>query len=279
MRNNAIIRIIIFSIVIVILLGILLAGLGFGALMTHLNAEKTDYSTARAPTVLFPLEEVRNIQIDWAAGNIEIIAGDVDSIQVTESGSFSEQEAMAYKQAGETLYIRFKKETVTFDTFSVAHKDLTVTVPRDWVCQKLTLDVASANITVDTLTASYVNLNTASSDSVFKACHITDLDVNTASGSVEYQGILNTLDCDAASGRFTGVFDNTPSAINMDSASGDLDITLPRDSGFRVEMDALSGRFTTDFPVTTRGDSYIHGDCACEIEYDGVSGNVMVLMG
>ena len=37
MRNNAIIRIIIFSIVIVILLGILLAGLGFGALMTHLN--------------------------------------------------------------------------------------------------------------------------------------------------------------------------------------------------------------------------------------------------
>lgn len=279
MKRNAIARIVIFSIIIVLLLGILGTGLGIGMFMIDLDISNSDYTTAQTSTVLFSPEEINNIQIEWASGNIDIQAGDVDAIQVTESGSYREQNAMAYKQSGDTVYIIYQEPSIQIGFFSVTSKDLTVTVPRNWVCDTLTMDVAAADVTVDTISAKHVGIATASGDYRFASCAIDDLDIDTASGSIEYEGTLNSLDCDAASGRFVGVFSNTPRSIQMDSASGDLDITLPADTGFRVNMDALSGHFDSDFPTSVVNGSYICGDGACEIEFDGVSGGIRIRKG
>ena len=62
----------------------------------------------------------------------------------------------------------------------------------------------------------------------------------------------------------------------MDSASGDLDISLPENAGFRVTIDALSGKFHSDFPATQNGNSYFYGNEACIIDFDGASGNVRI---
>lgn len=279
MKRNAVARIVIFSIVIVILLGILFTGLGIGMFMVNLDFSDSDYTTAQTATVLFPLDEVKNIDIEWASGEITIQPGDVDAIHVTESGS-NDVQPMSYRQSGDTLYIRYSDVSFKLGFFSTASKDLTVTVPRNWVCEEISMEVASADVTVTELNARQFHVDTASGDYDFISCAIEDLDIDTASGSIEYEGTLNTLDCDAASGRFVGVFTNTPSVIDMNSASGDLDITLPADTGFRVSMDALSGSFNSDFPASvTNGQSYVYGDGACEITFDGASGGIRIRKG
>lgn len=279
MKCNAIARIIIFSIIIILLIGILLTGLGFGMYMIDLDISDSDYTTAQTATVLFSPDEIKNIQIEWASGDIIIQPGDVDAIQVTENGDYSDQQAMSYKQAGDTVHIRYQKDSIRINIFSISSKDLTVTVPRDWICKDLSLEVASADVTIDSLIARRVDVDTASGDYQFLSCSIGDLDIDTASGSIQFDGTLDTLDCDAASGRFTGVFSNTPECIEMDSASGDLDITLPAETGFRVNMDALSGSFHSDFTYNVNNNSYVYGDGRCEIDFDGASGSIRIRRG
>ena len=279
MKRNAITRIIIFSIVIVLLLGVLLTGLGLGMFMIDFDITDSGYTTAQAPTVLFSPEEVKNIQIEWASGRINIQTGDVDAINITENGSYSDQQAMTYKQSGDTVYIRYQKDSIKIGFFSATSKDLTVTVPKDWICGELAMDVASAEVTINAVTAQRVDVDTASGDYQFISCDIGDLDIDTASGSIKYGGTLNSLDCDAASGRFVGIFSNTPKSIQMDSASGDLDITLPENAGFRVNMEALSGHFDSDFPTNVVNGSYVCNNGDCEIDFDGLSGSICIRKG
>lgn len=276
MKRNATTRIIIYSIIIVILLGILLTGLGIGFFMVNFDFDGSGYSTAEQSEVSLSPSDIRNIEIEWASGKIDIQAADTDTITFYESGKYEENQQMVWKQNGDTLIISYSKPTVHFGFFSYSDKDLKVTVPKDWHCDQLSLDVASADLSLEALSANEVDLSTASGECEFLSCTIDDLEIDTASGSIYYQGSLNTLDCDAASSDFTGEFSNVPYRIQMDSASGDLDITLQDNCGFHVTMDALSGKFYSDYPAVYTGDHYIYGNEACDIDFDGVSGSIKI---
>ena len=72
------------------------------------------------------------------------------------------------------------------------------------------------------------------------------------------------------------VLTNTPKNIDMDCASGNVNITLPSDTGFIIRMDSLSGRYYSEFPTTISGSDYIYGDGRCEIEMDSLSGDIKI---
>lgn len=276
MKNNAIARIIIFSIVIVLLLGILLTGLGIGMFMIDFGSGSNAYATVEDSQVQIEPGDIRNIEIEWAAGNIDIQVADTDHIIVEESGTFSDSQKMVMNSSGDTLTILYAKPAFQIGFFSYTDKDLTVTVPVGWVCDDFSLEVASAKMTFENFQANKVDIDTASGACTFLNCNIGALDVDTASGAIRYEGTLNSLDCDAASGTFEGIFTVAPQRIDMDSASGDLDITLPEGSGFRVTIDALSGKFQSDFPTNSYNGSYTYGDERCIINFDGASGSVKI---
>ena len=277
MRNNAITRIIVFSIVIVILLGILLAGLGFGMFMVHFGTSASSHSVGSEGGSFYG-DDIRNLNIEWAAGNISIESADTDYITFSEEGRINAKtDQMIWEQHGNTLTIRYSEPTVKIGVFSSSPvKNLTIIVPEDWSCDQLDLEAASADLQIQELEANKVEISTASGNCDLINCMISDLDVDTASGSVHYTGWLDTLDCDAASAGFEGIFTNTPSKIAMDSVSGDLDLTFPEGCGFRVNMDALSGEFYSDLNVQYDGSRYTYGDQKCIIEFDGVSGSVQI---
>ena len=138
----------------------------------------------------------------------------------------------------------------------------------------LRADDAYADLTVNGLNAKDVELNMASGDSHFTDCVLGELSLNCASGEVTYTGTLYSLGCDTASGKVTAVLDNVPRTIEFDGVSADLDLTLPADAGFTVELDTLSGNFHSEFDTISRNDQYICGDGSCRISIDGVSGDV-----
>jgi len=226
--------------------------------------------------------QIREIDIEWAAGDITIEPADVDGIQISESDPSEPKYAMVWKQSNDKLTIRFCENTKLDFGFgitlnNVVSKDLTILVPMGWECESLEVDAASATLEVKNLVIDEVDFDGASGICKFENCTIKELDLDTASGDVYFTGSLDVLDCDAASASVIAVFDNAPSRISMDSMSGDLDITLHQGVGFTVSMDALSSDFISEFGYAQNRDgTYSRGDGKCRITLDALSGDLYI---
>ncbi len=302
MKTNAIIRIIVWSLVLVILAGILgtvlLARYAGSRLRKDFYATETilqehnnaftltpteENSTTVQNTQSFPAEEISKLEIVWVDGDITILAlPDIDVIRVQEEAVSDSRYQMQARTGGRTLKLQFAEERLMEFGFGINNgtyfsKDLTIEVPAGWICEELELDVAAADLTIHNLTIRQMDFDGASGTCDFVNCNVSDLDMDTASGDVTFQGTLNTLDFDAASASFLGELQNTPSRIDMDGMSGSLDIALPEDTGFALTMDGMSSRFTSDFHGTElRNGSHIYGDGRCRIQVDGMSVDVTI---
>jgi len=286
MKNNAILRIIIWSIVIVLLLGPLAGALGYSQFKRNRRSEVTPDSTrntqdGRENTVQYDASEIRSLNIQWAAGNITIQPdADIDTIQISERSVENSKHQTVYKKTGGTLTIQFSQDSIVGFGISIRDnlkKDLTILVPEGWECDKLEVEAASANLFLSDLTIRDMEFDGASGIAEYHNCILDSLDIDTASGDIHFHGSLHTLDIDAASASFYGDLLTTPDRIDMDSMSGNLELTLPEQTGFIVHLDGLSTDFSSDFETITRNDSHIFGDGKCEINVDAMSGDVKIL--
>lgn len=304
MKTNAIIRIVIFSLVIVVLAGILVGGIawqnrGYGWIsrldhhtedvsptaaehhedVSHTKGEDHDHISSAQSTS----EKIDRLSIDWASGTITIRPGDTDEILYEETGDFDSANAMVAKVSGSKLTIQYCKDGSFlkggFSFGGSLHKDLTITVPRDWVCRELEIDVASADLDIRDLTIHEFDFDGASGRCTLTNCAVGEMSLDTASGDVTFSGTLDTLDCDSASAKLQLELRNTPRSIDMDTASGSLTMVLPEDCGFTVSLDALSGRFSSDFATTTQNGHHIYGDGSCKINVSSMSGGVTIRKG
>lgn len=276
MKRNAIARIIIYSILILVLVGILAAALGVGTFMFQFGSGGTTVTEGKFS---IPEADINNLEIEWVAGSITIVRGETNEIIAVESAQGEIKDPMAYSLRGNTLKISYVKSGIRIGFHSTPKKDLHITVPMDWDCSRLSIDSASTDIEIRDLTADTLELNGASSDCILSDCSIGTLELDGASCNLNYSGTLDSLNCDGASTDITAVFTNVPNSINLDGASAELDISLPEDCGFRVEMDGMSNRFSSDFSTTSTDDCYVYGNGACKVEVDGMSTTVRIRNG
>ena len=225
-------------------------------------------------------DTIREIKIEWISGSVTVEPGDVQEITFSESGAATDKYKMVWKQSGDKLVIQYSKDSST-PGFGIhidkGSKDLSVIVPRGWVCDSLELEAASADLTVRDVIIREMEIDSASGTADFENCTVSSLDVDTVSGDVTFTGSLNELDFDAASASFTGVLENVPDKVKMDSMSGDLTLTLPEDAGFTVSLDAMSSDFSSDFPTVKKNKSYVCGDGHCKIDISAMSGDIAIL--
>lgn len=227
-----------------------------------------------------PAENVRELDIEWFSGEIKIYPGNTDRITVEEDGDISDKYAMVTRLDGDSLEIRFfQEERNVIGLHSIPDKDLTITVPVDWYCESLEIETASASVEVCDLEIGEVEFSGASGSCEFDNCNVDVLDIGTASGDVRFTGSLNILDCDAASANLFAVLSNVPSRMDLDTMSGDLEVTLPKDAGFTLSMDALSENFNTDFEITHKDGKLVSGDGSCRIRISALSGDVTIHKG
>jgi hypothetical protein len=297
MKTNAIVRIILFSLAILILLGILIGGLGIGTLVILLGESSVADAIEEVFTIddsvsvdgtgssgRYDASQINNLEINWVSGTIVIQPGDTDTIRFEESAVSDEKYQLSYKKSGDRLVIQFCEESHTSWKFGVninkdISKDLVITVPQHWICNSLEINTASARVEIRDLTIREVDFDGASGVFNLDQCIVDELDIDTASGDVEFSGELSILDFDAASANFYGVFLNVPKRMNVDSMSGDLDITLPENCGFSVSMDSMSSNFSSDFPTTVSNGNYVYGDQRCNININGMSSDATIRKG
>ena len=100
MKTNAIVRIVLYTIAILALSGILLAALGVREFSVHFEMGE-DREIMLAQEV--DPSQIRSIEIDWAAGNIQIQPSETANvIQISES-EVAEKDKMLCKISGSSF--------------------------------------------------------------------------------------------------------------------------------------------------------------------------------
>lgn len=287
MKTNAIIRIILFSLAILVLGSILFGVLTYDTYRVNFNLGRGRGTEIESVTeqidIEYVMRDVHNIEIEWVAGSITLQKDpNVNEIQVCESSPIDSKYTMVLKQSGQTLKIRFSEDDIGPISLGInadVSKDLMITVPADWECGSLEIDTAAAEVLIQDLTIDEFDFDGASGVCEIINCNVGELDIDTASGDVYFSGTLETLDCDAASADCSIEVTNIPRSIKLDGMSGDLELILPPDAGFTCTMDTLSGSFDTDFAFGMHNDTYICGDGDCNIKVSALSGAVSILKG
>lgn len=284
MKTNAIVRIVLFSIAILVLGGILAGGM-----LIYTFSVNTDWvqvgefmggfiasndGTVASSGKVSP-SDVKNLEIDWTSGSVTIHRAEVDTISFAETPGLDENQKMIWKLQGNTLVINNSRYRVVIGISK--SKDLIITVPMDWNCGELEIDTVSAHITVDSLTAQDVAVSAVDGKCDFTGtCAIDDLNIETVNGDVLYKGTLKKLEYEGVNADFRGTFTAAPSKLNLNSVDGDIEVRLPDDTGFTAVLDTVSGNFTSRFPTTNSGNRYVYGDGSCVIEIDSVSGDLTI---
>ena len=287
MKGNAIVRIVIYGLLIGILILILIGTLGYDLYFSNIRLNWNDSPVpAEAPLPINQQEiytQIQNIEIDWVEGTISIHPSDsLDHISISEVSIDENTPRMICSRNGQTLKIEFSEENERFHLFGnnkSVSKDLVIRVPKNWNCNNLEIDAAATDVNIQDLTIRELDFDGASGNLILDHCNITDLDIDTASGDIEFVGTLDNLDFDAASAKFYGEFYNSPHSLKMDSMSGDLELVLPEYTGFELNMETVSGSFDTDFTFGKHNDLYICGDGNCKIKVSAMSSDVSILKG
>lgn len=273
MKGKAIARIVLFSMIALVLLCVLLAGLGLSSFAKPVSPQVVSVQSTGSEHEFAP-GEVSSIFISWASGDIDIQPADQDTVTVSEERSGGS--SMVVRHRGSTLEIEAGESKWGIGFGKSTQKDLTVRVPRDWLCQRLEVSVASADVSVENMSVTSVALNTASGDCAFTDCVVEKMHVITASGDLDYIGTLQRLEWKGASADCNLRLSDAPASIEMNTASGGLNLALPDNCGFTLDRSSLSGVFQSDFATTTENDKIVCGDGACQITFSSLSGNINI---
>ncbi len=284
MKGNAIARIVLFSIAILVLGGILIGGM-----LLYTFAVNTDWNevfdfaggffassdgTVASRGEVDP-SQIKNIEIDWTSGSVTVQKGNVDTITFAETPGLDENQKMQWRVKGDTLEIDCSKYKVIIGI--TKSKDLVVTVPTDWDCRDLEISTVDADITVNSLAAEEVNISAVDGKCDFTGiCTVGDLSIETVNGDITFVGDLMKLDCEGVSADFRGTLISTPHSIILSTVSGNVDLLLPENAGFTARLSTVDGKFTSDFDTVVSGKRYTCGDGKCTIEIEGVSGDITI---
>ncbi len=261
-------------------------------------------------------QPVRDLEIDWASGQVIVRAYEGEGLRFSEGlsskmGSYTpdtqdippeyapdSDSALGYQVVNGTLTIRAEQDTWSFlDINRSPSKVLLVLVPQGEL-NRIEINNASALVKLEGLTVESAELDTASGDILLENCKVTALSVDSASGDCEVTGEVKHFEIDTASGdaKLKGsveevemetasgdlllTCENTPREISFSSASGYGDITLPENSEFTAELDTASGDLSvSDFTVRMEDGVCIVGSGEADYEFDTASGDVTIRSG
>lgn len=245
-----------------------------------------------------PKDDVREIDITWLAGSVDISVEDdataKNEVIGTEefSGGAREDFKMTWQMDDGILRIGYGK--VVWGLFGCANygdKRLSLKLPTSLAksLETVSVDGASGDYNFSGITCKTLDVTMASGQVHGVNLSADNVDLDIASGTVSLSGeFANSVDADLASGD-VGVecFNKCPASMDFDLMSGRIDLGLPKGSGFKVDLDKVSGNFDCAFPgqwgwsdqddaPNGSPDIYMAGDGANSLKVNMTSGNVNV---
>lgn len=181
-------------------------------------------------------ETVTSIDIEWPYGEVRIQSGDGTGIQMSDEAPIGAKEAVFRVTENHCLKVEFG-----LDAKQEIPKTLYLTLPMDMDLKKLEVETKSAEV------------------------YISDLPMEIGKVEVETE-----------SGSLTASFLTAPGSLDLETVSGDLDITLPENCGFTAALETASGHLTTDYNARKVQNGLIYSSGACKIQAETQSGDLNI---
>lgn len=304
MKNSALLRIIIWSVVLVILLavaGLAIGGffgvdsiIGFGGISVGNTYRYSDPDSYLIGEFSVESASIKEIELDWIAGSVNISVGDGDEIVVSEKGFGNEDERLRYRIKNGKIDIKFRKNGIRLA--KGLSKDLNITLPAGTDLDELDIDMVSSSLDIDAdLTIDDISIDAVSGririacvksdeidiENVSGGISVSDvttrkLSVDNVSGNIDFRGTAEIVDIGSVSGGFTADFPAAPKEIDIDTVSGGGRITMPKDKGIDVDCDGVSGRVWVWGEKCPKSGGFKIGDSYTKLKVDTVSGDVTV---
>lgn len=301
MKTSAIIRIVIWSLVACLLVGVLYIGLtggfngfsiGFGTSYSYKNADRYQIGSGQTDG-----SDIHTIEINWARGKVRVQSGEGAAIRWDETSdhALKDSQRVHYLAENGVLKLQFR-DSSWFHLGNSPAKELTVTLPAGANVKLLEIDNASGGMALENLTIPVVNLETVSGDITAENIQGDSLDLDTVSGDIKTSGVvMASVEAESISGDFTlsGEIHNwnwetvsgaasltsaiCPREINTDTVSGDIKLAIPENDGFTAHYDGASGNLNSDFPIIGQDETYIYKDGSASFSFESVSGDIQIL--
>jgi len=241
-------------------------------------------------------EEIHSLEINWMSGEVKISAYDGEVITFSETGAKTEDQKMRYLAERGVLRIQYQASGINIGW--PASKTLEVKIPRG-MAQNLKngdvelaganatlnglgfasfeIETASGNVTATDSAFARLEADTASGDYRLENCAIDSVEMSAASGDTTIDGAVGSVEFDSASGNLTIYSNETPKKLAIDTASGDIKMTIPADAQFICEYDTASGDIEINgFSGNYRDDEFICGNGVNEYEFETASGDITI---
>lgn len=287
MKRNAIARIIIWSLVAVLLTSLLVVGISSspssffsgdwslgGIGVTYKNSAL--YNVGGGTVT----DEFQSIKVNWTNGKINIEAYDGEDTVISETEVAEKENKLRWRVEDGVLKIQQMAAGMRFGLKLTPKKTLTVKIPSNVAegLKAVTSDSVSAEVTITGISASdKIGIDTVSGGANLKNIKTEKLDIDTVSGSIKAAGEFTELESDSVSGDVT-VSSATPlKKLDCDSTSGNIRLTIPKNSGFTLKADTVSGDISCGLPTVSESKNRrVCGDGSADFETDTVSGDLII---
>lgn len=240
---------------IVVIVVVVVLALSLGRMNKYNYANGRDYTAGNARIS----EKVEEIEINWVSGKVNIMRHDGDDVILTEEAdrTLTEKQQMHWLLDGKTLRVQYIASGARSTTNM--NKALTVMLPNDLSLDDMRINAVSASVELEALQADKLRINTVSGQVDAECKRVNEMEANTVSGTLFL------------------AFVRAPEKITAGSVSGDVNIALPEDSGFRAELDSVSGDVKSGLSMERKDkDLYVYGDESCRIDVNTVSGDLSI---
>lgn len=264
-----------------------------------------------------PPESVHSLEIRLTDGSVTLERTDEEDAFIEIEGDTEEIETMLKDDGVLSISQGNTASAAYFFMRGMRRSDLVVCLPgRMWNyvnistvngdinindglnCGELKATTTSGDLKVDEISCNRIELRSTSGD-IFGRELNGVLRAETKSGDIELEGICGRCELFSASGdvRFAGEsremsctstsgdvqlnLENLPERVKSSSISGDCQIWVPTEQGFRLSYKTVSGKFTTNLPLAgglgEKSGEAVFGDGSCgEIRFSSVSGDVHI---
>ena len=236
------------------------------------NADSYTIGSGRTP------DSIRNLEIDWISGKVDISYGKGDEIifEETSKDEITDELTMRWLVEDGTLHIKFCRAGKI--NISNCDKTLKVTLPKDLKLQEAEFETVSADIKASELNVKDVNFETVSGSVEAKLYGVRSIDADSVSGDVDIiapEGPENA-DIETTSGSVRLNLKKSAGDCEISTVSGKVTLLLPKKGNFTISYDTTSGNFDSDIEMSQKGSKYVAGKGSDRFTVDTTSGDLRI---